>query len=297
MKKIALILLLFFFLNSFSGKAQQYVPLVVDSAHWIVESCDVVALPPVGSAWEYYILGDTIVNSIQYKKVYQRGWDYQYCSISYQTIYPYQLFSLIREDTLTRKVYSTGGALFGCTPGNDTLMYDFDLQIGDTVNSCLFLNEKRIDTIIQNNIWLPSRTYKISFSADELYEGVGSNFGLFEIIEVNLSGGAGTGLAHYCRGGLSNCSLPLSVKETTSIQPQLHVYPNPTSSVLHIELPFSTDILKAQLHLFDITGKEVLTKEISSRSSQIDVSSYSKGIYFYRLENDIEYYSGKLVVQ
>ncbi len=38
MKKVVLILLLLLLINSFSWKAQHYVPLLVDSTHWFIES-------------------------------------------------------------------------------------------------------------------------------------------------------------------------------------------------------------------------------------------------------------------
>jgi type IX secretion system substrate protein len=282
LKKLAYIFFLLYFLNSFSGKAQQYVPLVVDSTHWIIEHCDYDAMPPTGSAWEYYILGDTIVNLIPYKKVYKRGWDYPFCDISYQTIYPYSLFSLIREDTLTKKVYSTGGG-WACPSGNDTLMYDFDLQIGDTTNTCI-TRWKVLDTIIQGNIWLSSKLYTIG-GGYELYEGVGSQFGLFERMTFSVSGGGDPRLTHYCRGDLSNCGLTLSSEENSNFTDNLLLYPNPATNQLIIEydLNIADNLL---IEIYSIDGKRRFSKTMNMDKINLDVSKFSQGIYFIRLIND-----------
>ncbi len=284
-----------FILYSFLGKTQQYVPLVVDSAHWIIEQCDGSIID--GAAWEYYILGDTVVNSIDYKKVYKRWWQYDFCTLT-QPYTNYQLFSLIREDTLNRKVYSTGNNIiwgtsggYACPSDNDTLIYDFDLQIGDTVNTCV-TGLKTITFISQPNFWRSSTTFHTN-SGVELYEGVGSMFGLFEYLEFALSGGVDPQLAHYCIGNLANCGLTVSEEEyfTSNVK----IYPNPTNGIIKIE--FDESRVNNQFYIYNVSGKLMEKKYINSKTSTLNVSHLAEGIYYYKIvSSSNKIFRGKLSI-
>ena len=59
------------------------------------------------------------------------------------------------------------------------------------------------------------------------------------------------------------------------------MYPNPVSDVLKIQLPTGTD--KAEVSVFDYTGRLVSSKTISSNDTAIDVQKISKGIYMIRV--------------
>jgi plastocyanin len=59
------------------------------------------------------------------------------------------------------------------------------------------------------------------------------------------------------------------------------MYPNPVSDVLNIQLPTGTE--KAEVSVFDYTGRLVSSKTISSNDSTLDVQNISKGIYMIRV--------------
>ena len=59
------------------------------------------------------------------------------------------------------------------------------------------------------------------------------------------------------------------------------IYPNPVSDVLNIQLPTGTE--KAEVSVFDYTGRLVSSKTISSNDSTLDVQNISKGIYIIRV--------------
>ena len=54
------------------------------------------------------------------------------------------------------------------------------------------------------------------------------------------------------------------------------MYPNPVSYVLNIQLPTGTE--KAEVGVFDYTGRLVISKIISSNDTSIDVQKLSNGI-------------------
>jgi len=59
------------------------------------------------------------------------------------------------------------------------------------------------------------------------------------------------------------------------------MYPNPVSDVLNIQLPTGTE--KAEVGVFDISGRLVSSKTISSNDVSLDVQKFSKGIYIIRV--------------
>ncbi len=75
-------------------------------------------------------------------------------------------------------------------------------------------------------------------------------------------------------------------------------YPNPTNSIINIKFNEPIDFSNTVFRLFDLTGREVLSRKVGSSSTQIDVSKYPKGgTYTYQLINSSQTYTGKLVIQ
>ena len=63
----------------------------------------------------------------------------------------------------------------------------------------------------------------------------------------------------------------------------IKVYPNPVVSNLFIEQPISKDM---QLQLLSVDGKILLKKTISRKQNSLDMSQFSNGIYFVKLESE-----------
>ena len=62
------------------------------------------------------------------------------------------------------------------------------------------------------------------------------------------------------------------------------MYPNPVSDKLNIQLPSGSE--KAEVSIFDYTGRLVSSKTISSNDTSIDVQSISNGIYIIRVASN-----------
>ena len=73
------------------------------------------------------------------------------------------------------------------------------------------------------------------------------------------------------------------------------LYPNPTDGIFTISLnkPIISNTL---LEVYDVAGQLILNKIINKQSTKIDLIKQSAGLYFYRLTNDLNTYSGKLVI-
>ena len=74
-------------------------------------------------------------------------------------------------------------------------------------------------------------------------------------------------------------SVTLGIPENKLLS--FEMYPNPASDVLTVQLPTGTE--KAEVSVFDYTGRLVSSKTISSNDSTLDVQNISKGIYIIRV--------------
>jgi hypothetical protein len=75
-----------------------------------------------------------------------------------------------------------------------------------------------------------------------------------------------------------------------------NLYPNPSNSIVQVNLQNSTDTIQ-KITIFDVLGKSIKTLDtIDSNSYTIDVSNFSKGIYFIEITTDNGKLQKKLVV-
>jgi hypothetical protein len=168
-------------LTIISISGQNYFPVVEENKKWNVMY---VGFPGFGdtiySTNTYKFEGDTVINGLNYLKVYKSEeeipelWTLEGC---------------IREDQ-DKKVYFNKW-------GIDYLKYDFGVEIGDTIEispnySPLQVLVESIDSVIINGIYRKSILLKdITYSnAHELWiEGVGSNRGILESGTAGYVGG------------------------------------------------------------------------------------------------------------
>lgn len=106
---------------------------------------------------------------------------------------------------------------------------------------------------------------------------------------------------YYCIYTSGSCAsvesnhLPVIIQgiNETSVSDFLKIYPNPAQTgLLHIDLQTQT---KAQLTVYDSGGKKIFMKDIS-KSTDIDISKFSKGVYMFILNADKQYLT-KVIVQ
>lgn len=108
----------------------------------------------------------------------------------------------------------------------------------------------------------------------------GSKSGFIEIDTLKLG--------EYSFGNVGDTSA-LSIKESKSYKLEVKIYPNPAKQKCSIELKENPKKQLA-LTLLDVDGKMALTKNISSKLTNLDVDQLAKGIYFIKIED-----AGRLV--
>lgn len=233
------------------------------------------------------LVGDTIVDGMLYHKVQET---YFPSSNNNCCTPPLGLGSgYLREDTANKKVYWRGEIM-----GQDTLLYDFSLQIGDTLNG--LMGSCPISWVVQtiDSTIVGSDYHKrINFDADtcngfSIIEGIGSTQGLtncpyppFEMAtilqcvtvadELVYSLVCGSAL-NPCEGLTNSSSVP-SVQRTSNVQ----VTPNPTTGLLRLDGP--VDQAPFELTVMDMAGQVVDRKMIPALPAIINVSFLSKGVY------------------
>jgi hypothetical protein len=298
MKKIKIIILLMglqLIIN-----AQPYVPMPTTKAVWTMLTTSFGG--PAGS-FKYGMYGDTIINTVSYKKIYE-NWGFNFNVAASNTYYR----GAIRE--FGKKVYKVN-------PGTtiEGILYDFNLAIGDTARSIdLYGNvlKKKItgfNFIVYNGIM--HRKWILQ-GGEYWLEGIGSSYGLFNslsqgfdwcstLVCMSIDGtvqyntttlGCNNATSPYnCDGGFVGIN-ELLIDNSRSI-----IFPNPFSSSAILKT--TIELNDATLKIFDILGQEVLThNHLNGQEIKIMKGNLNSGNYNYHLSQNGSLISkGKFIVE
>ena len=107
-------------------------------------------------------------------------------------------------------------------------------------------------------------------------------------------------LIYYSNGtthvGTPYYNQPTGINYLSNIS-KIHLYPNPTSDILHLSY-FATTQYPTQLILTDILGQQVYSSPITQSETTHDISKLSKGIYTWRItDNNTIIKTGKIIMQ
>lgn len=282
-----------FVLSKIQAQNDQYVPMVKENATWVYyDSYDNRTL-----VYGFVIKGDTIVDSNMYKKLYKRiyydgvkqnpepGW-YETGPYNFQEE---KLIGWIREEEESKKVYyfiNTNNQeifSFNCNAGIETLLYDFDLQVGDILETCVVpypdSHPFTIDAVYTSDLWgferrvLENNTHS---KTEVIIEGIGSPTFLFNAINLYFPD-LPARLLYYCHGTDEECNqFPTSIKNIIEDVP-IKIYPNPVMDKLHIEIPTAYQIDNYQI--LNTLGQSVKTGELYGSTPQIAIDELRSGWY------------------
>ena len=260
-------LLVFLFCLSLVAKAQSsYTPFPDSNATWQVNYYNSGSGGSYGQfnplVTVYTQTGDTIVSGISYYKL-DTGKTYA---------------GGLRQDVSNRKVY-----YLPPDSTKDTLLYDFNLKVGDTlplsyINHC----DTSIVTSIDSQL-IGSSYYKtFNFSCTPTFiEGIGSVVGLLESVppggffesayilacfNVNL-------VAQHTPG--INCSEMAGVMPTTPTD-TIYIFPNPATDLVSIEFSSSKT---GTLELLDAQGRTMKEQPLADDKTYLNLTGLSAGLY------------------
>jgi len=304
---ISVIVFLTSVLNLFS---QPYYKVLQEDRYWIYTKMGLHD-PPIYifQAFALTPQGDTVLQGLTYKKIYQLTLKKNATSTDIQ--YPKQvinknLYALMREDTIERKVYllSFYDTKSMCQPA-EHLLYDFSLQEGDTLNECVleniylpFMSDiSRVDSIRQ---FVYSGLETRAFYMRGVFDNYGNSFEDTGLI-LEGYGYERHGLINYgrngflvlfqyfCEGDSLDCEL-LSAVEDPEVNPVAHIVisPNPTHDILRIQkgADFQNEA-QLKVSILDIAGNVInYTDWNTFQALEIDVRDLPVGMYILNLNGE-----------
>ncbi len=292
MKKLKFLLLFGLTLLIGEVRGQDYIPLAVEDAQWVIRMWDPINNWPDGY-YGYFIKGDTVINSINYKIVYKREFELAYNPPL--TITNEYIFGAVRDDIVNRKVYGIsfiGQVSYDCAFNEEFLLHDFSLTIGDSCGYptplCNVMYYNIIDVFYAvvydvNRKVIQSRNISSGVPCyDNFYEGIGNQSGLFEPPQCFETA---TFLDRYCIGVHCIDDLLLTVK---GINENVHVSisPNPFTDFLTVNLSPQLVFKKITLKIYNITGKILIEKYLKEKIYTVNTKNLQKGIYFFTIQKE-----------
>lgn len=299
--KISLRFLLFFLISLNSKvKSQQYniFPLV-DSANWrMYYGCGDAFLCSEDLLYDYSIQGDTSIFGQVYKKLFISGtklYIHHFGSPNCCLIYPSNGYvGAIRQDTISRKVF-----VFEPNFNSDSLLYDFTLDVGDTLKSSLLSNIFLCDSsdliVTEIDSVLIGSTYHKKWIFNcylEYIEGIGSTIDPFGVYNrengINLICFKYNDTPVYLTGANSwTCDIPLKVDNPLNRSSTISCN-NFVTDLLKIHFDhnnFKTDkyVISISNNLGEIVFRKKHTDTLSELQLQLDW--LASGMYFLKIES------------
>lgn len=204
----------------------------------------------------------------------------------------------MREDVESRTVY-----MYDIEDSLDKLMYDFSLEVGDTLFSEFSQGEFVITQV--DTITLLNGEHRKMFYSNvgvPYIESIGGINGIQEQIWYPLSGGfsslecvrIGSELI-WSEGASGSCIGFLSTNDRTSLEQTVSLFPNPAIEEIWLEI----ENLKGSINyqVIDFLGKKWDEGRIVHPSQTIDISTLPVGVYLIQLSNIQGIVSSKKIVK
>jgi hypothetical protein len=289
-QKILLFSIIAFLQLQVNINAQEYIPMAINGAHWIVKIDFNNTPEPVDDLWEYYAYGDTILDNVLYTNIYKRKLVVTQGGPPFEPNGSYELFGFIRDDTINKKVYAIHiNEQNNCPLNEEYLLFDFSVNVGDTAIFCLYpnYNDYIISSIEYGNFLdFDTRIFSNNQESD-YFEGMGSYFGLFEEMFAPFKSDNGryvyhTFLYYYCRE--TPCDLLVTAPQNT-YTPIIRFFPNPTNGILRISNTMS--IICDEIIILNMQGKPIERIDINNTTKEntYSISNLFPGLYIALLLN------------
>ncbi len=302
-KKMKQLLLILVMLTALNAKSQStvYHPFPEDSASWVTDNYSNFCFGYCASGF-YEMKGDTLLNAQTYHKLYVSGGSFYY--ISYPVVpnpgvvgasffYSCNYTGAIRQDSLNKKVY-----FIDANMTSDTLLYDFNLALGDTVRSWYMrytpqwlLIVSGIDSILINGNYHKRFTlYEPNLGQTSLIEGVGW---ADDLLGAVISGDHASHVACFNGTHIDNwlafnneCAVPLSCAMFTSIDKQnqdksFTLFPNPFSDQLKCTI---SNTEQSEISIYDIASRKIIQQQFVHAVS-LNTTQLAKGLYLYEVKS------------
>jgi len=298
MKKHYIFLILILFSSHIY--CQLYHPLPDSNAKWCIEYNNHVIPPPIWGYtdyWETSYAGDTIILGKEYKKIEKTTYNI-YC-LNNHSIPLY--IGALRDDSINKKVFYIPQ---GQT--EEVLLYDFNLEIGDTLFSYLQSQTLIVDNI--DSVFIMNEFHKRIIFNDgicpvtSIIEGIGCETGLVEEL-VAFEGGSYLCALYVdtlliypeygpCNLSATDTCLTANLNNYDDFLSQITIFPNPTNSDCYLNIPENILYQNPKIQIVSSIGINCGEFQLLNKTNKISLGKLSKGIYIVNL-----YINSKLILR
>ena len=232
------------------------------------------------------IEGDTLINGIMYKKMWR--------TYSDPIDNNWTINQFIRQDS-TKKVFQKRINF------EEELMYDFGLELGDTIysnfDSSFIAKVEAVDSItlddgtMRRRVNIKPITMPTGVSEEFWIDGIGGvrmaffHLEPFWVTDFQNQLRCFSSNGNFLYTAVGNVSVCYSTTPTDDFSKiDFEIYPNPSSEFLHLKYDESIKI-KA-VRIFNLQGHLVHSFETTHQLEKIDISNLSSGAFFLQLIND-----------
>ncbi len=282
---------------------QSYIPLPDSNAKWCILHNNGTIPPPVHgytNYYETYYSGDTTIANRHYKKIEKTEYDIFCLNTKIQGS---DYLGAIRDDSIKRQVfYIPKGAT------EENLIYDFNLEVGDTLFSYLNWNQPLIVAFIDSVLINNNQHKKLVFQYGEaeIIEGIGSITGIVE--ELTAFEGGSNLCALYIDTNLAFPEYPCNLSATDSCltlsidyhlnSSEIRIYPNPAKYKFQITVPKEILLKKPNLKIMSALGKLYRSQMLTTEITNIDVCDLMSGMYIIQIiSGNVCILSKKIVIE
>ncbi len=298
-------------------------PLPPDSSTWLI---NIQGQPyPYGpcnsngycGSQRFRMMGDTILGGILYQKVYETsgfGYTYNQSTLVFVGDSANHYMAAVRQDLSTKKVFLRSPAML-----KDTLLYDFNLQTGDTLPPSYINNSVQngkfyvtsIDSILVGSVFYKRfklgnpMTNTASPFMPSLIEGIGSTDGFLEQLYIFFEQGPGLVCFNKNDGGNvfggyppGECTAyfsPTGITENFNPIYSYSVAPNPSEGLFTIHA--ENALQSAPYTIYNAVGQIIYRNLIPGMEFTIDLKSEPKGIYFLNINAKKQNLNTKLFIK
>lgn len=198
----------------------------------------------------------------------------------------------VREDTIAKKVF------YRYQPdSSEKVLLDYNLQVGDTFNFGFYMSSVvSIDSTLINNVWHKVWHFARGWHGEQplyIIEGIGTSYGPTyftypwardDVESLYCFSNSGifqsSGMPNL---QISNGCSPLAVEELKPYVNDIILYPVPTTGALFIESPEKI----TGITISNLLGQAMFSKTFDDKKAEIDIESFSAGIYFITVNKTI----------
>ena len=305
MKKTSLLLLFSLSINLLA-QTNVYHPFPDSDVVWAEGYTYVSGLVGVTCPQWFFLSGDTIIATRKYKKLLSDGYCYSQSTCCY---YNNRYEGALRQDTIQKKVYYRNPAAT-----SDTLLYNFNLNPGDTLQSYIgsFPNYiSSVDSILIGTTY--RKQYHVSFKNSgcqldsnyfQIIEGMGSTLGIISSLNGNPDCGDNGGPYFNCFSENqtvlytkpnATCDMTLGISENINRE-SFSIFPNPSYGIFNLQINNQQIGEGGRIEIYNTLGEKLYSATPQFSNATINISDKPKGIYFVKIISGAKFIARKIVL-